>query len=171
LSTISVPGVPTSRRLAELRAPVVGRIVFVNGHGGNRALVNVANRELRLHYGLVSFFARPRPPGQGGGWPPNELGVGVRAGTDEPWLVLHLAPNLFDLSTVERRVPEHVAENCCVRLGGPVSFGWGTDDFDESGVIGDPKAATVERGAEPFAGAEAFCVALAEVVRFEFTVP
>ena len=56
------------------------------------------------------------------------VGVGVRGGTNEPWLVLNLPP--------------------------------------ESGVTGDPTAATVERWAELFAGAvEAFCVALAEVVR------
>jgi creatinine amidohydrolase/Fe(II)-dependent formamide hydrolase-like protein len=60
--------------------------------------------------------------------------MGVRAGTDEPWLVFNLAP--------------------------------------ESGVSGDPTAATVERWAELFAGAvEAFCVALAEVVRFGFIAP
>jgi creatinine amidohydrolase len=58
-----------------------------------------------------------------------------------------------------------------VRFGGTVSFGWLSDDFDESGVIGDPTAATVERGAELIAGAEAFRDGLAEVARFEFTAP
>jgi creatinine amidohydrolase len=147
------------------------RIVFMNGHGGNSALVNVANRELRLHHGLMTFLAHPGvPPDQGGASPPNELGMGVHAGTDETSLMLHLAPDLVDLSGAARHVPDHLAENRYVRFGGPVSFGWLSDDFGGSGVIGDPTAATAERGAELFAGAvDAFCAALAEVARFEYT--
>ncbi|MGA0895340.1 MAG: creatininase family protein, partial [Ilumatobacteraceae bacterium] len=42
------------------------RLVFLNGHGGNSALVNVANRELRLAHGLMTFLAHPGvPPDQG----------------------------------------------------------------------------------------------------------
>ena len=40
-----------------------------------------------------------------------------------------------------------------VRFGGPVSFGWLSNDFGVSGVIGDPLAATAERGAQLFAAA------------------
>jgi creatinine amidohydrolase len=43
------------------------RLVFMNGHGGNSALVAVANRELRLKHGLMTFLAHPGvPPDQGG---------------------------------------------------------------------------------------------------------
>ena len=149
------------------------RLVFFNGHGGNSALVNVANRELRLRHGLMTFLAHPGlPPDQGGESAPKELGTGVHAGTDETSLMLHLAPDLVDPSTVERHVPEHLAGNRYVRFGGPVSFGWLSNDFGPAGVIGDPTAATAERGAELFAGAvDAFCAALAEVARFGFTGP
>jgi creatinine amidohydrolase len=149
------------------------RLVFFNGHGGNSALLNVANRELRLRHALMTFLAHPGvPPDQGGESAPNELGMGVHSGTDETSLMLHLANELVDLSTVERQVPEHLASNRYVRFGGPVSFGWLSDDFGGGGVIGDPTAATAERGAELFAGAvDAFCAALAEIARFDFTPP
>ncbi len=149
------------------------RLVFFNGHGGNSALVNVANRELRLRHGLMTFLAHPGlPPDQGGESAPNELGMGVHGGTDETSLMLHLAPDLVDPSAVERHVPEHLAGNRYVRFGGPVSFGWLSDDFGPAGVIGDPTAATADRGAELFAGAvDAFCAALAEIARFDFTPP
>ena len=139
------------------------RLVFMNGHGGNSALVNVANRELRLRHGLLTFLAHPGlPPDQGGASPEGELGMGVHAGTDETSLMLHLAPELVDMSAARRQVPEHLAGNRYVRFGGPVSFGWLSDDFGDGGVIGDPLPATAERGAELFAGAvDAFCEALA----------
>ena len=38
------------------------KLVFANGHGGNSVLVNVANREPRLHHGLQTFLAHPSVP-------------------------------------------------------------------------------------------------------------
>jgi creatinine amidohydrolase len=95
--------------------------------------------------------------------------MGVHGGTDETSLMLHLAPELVDVTDAARHVPEHLAGNRYVRFGGPVSFGWLSNDFGDAGVIGDPTAASAERGAELFAGAvDAFCAALAEIARFEF---
>jgi creatinine amidohydrolase len=146
------------------------RLVFFNGHGGNSALVNVANRELRLRHGLMTFLAHPGlPPDQGGTSPPNELGMGVHGGTDETSLMLHLAPELVDVAAAERHVPGHLAGNHYVRFGGPVSFGWLSNDFGDAGVIGDPTASSADLGADLFAGAvDAFCAALDEIARFEF---
>jgi creatinine amidohydrolase len=149
------------------------KLVFLNGHGGNSALVGVANRELRLRHGLMTFLAHPGlPPDQGGASPSGELGMGVHGGTDETSLMLHLAPELVDMAQAGRHVPEHLAENRYVRFGGPVSFGWLSNDFGDAGVIGDPTAASAGRGAELFAGAvDAFCATLAEISRFEFRSP
>ncbi len=146
------------------------RLVFLNGHGGNTALVNVANRELRLRHGLTTFLAHPGlPPDHGGSSPPGELGMGVHGGTDETSLMLHLAPQLVDMTAAARRVPEHLTANRFVRFGGAVSFGWLSNDFDDDGVIGDPTAATAERGAELFDGAvDAFCAALREIAVFQY---
>jgi creatinine amidohydrolase len=146
------------------------RLVFFNGHGGNSALVGVANRELRLHHGLMTFLAHPGvPPDQGGTSAPGELGMGVHGGTDETSIMLHLAPELVDMSAAVRRVPEHLAENRYVRFGGPVSFGWLSNDFGDDGHIGDPTGASAELGATLFTGAvDAFCAALAEIAVFEY---
>lgn len=145
------------------------KLVFLNGHGGNSALVGVANRELRLHHGLMTFLAHPGvPPDQGGASPAPELGMGIHGGTDETSIMLHLAPELVDGATATRNVPEWLAENRYVRFGGPVGFGWLSDDFGPDGHIGDPTAATEERGRDLFDGAvEAFCQTLREIRRFE----
>jgi creatinine amidohydrolase len=145
------------------------KLVFLNGHGGNSALVGVANRELRLHHGLMTFLAHPGvPPDQGGASPAAEFGMGIHGGTDETSIMLHLAPELADMELATRNVPEQLAANRYVRFGGAVGFGWLSDDFGPDGHIGDPTTATAARGAELFEGAvTAFAEALAEVRAFE----
>jgi creatinine amidohydrolase len=139
----------------------------------------VANRELRLRHGLMTFLTHPGVPpdhaGAGSGnqlgasSPADELGMGVHGGTDETSIVLHLAPDLVDLSAAARRVPEHLATNRYVRFGGTVSFGWLSNDFADDGVIGDPTAADADRGKVLFeAAVEAFCGALQEISAFEY---
>ena len=146
------------------------RLVFLNGHGGNSALLNVANRELRLTHGLMTFVAHPGVPAdQGGTSPAGELGMGVHGGTEETSMMLHLAPELVDMSLAVRRVPEKLADNRYVRFGGRVSFGWLSNDFFDEGIVGDPTTATAELGAQLFEGAvRGFCEALAEVATFDF---
>ena len=138
------------RSLAGLPAQ---KLVFLNGHGGNSALLNVACRELRLHHGLQTFLAHPSvPPDQGGASTADELGMGIHAGLHETSLVLHLRPDLVDLGApgANRNVPEWLAANRHVRFGGAVSFGWLSSDFGPDGHIGDPTGATAELGKQLF---------------------
>jgi len=148
------------------------RLVFFNGHGGNSALLNVANREVRLAHGLMTFLAHPSVPAdQGGASPPSEMGMGVHGGTDETSMMLHLRPDLVDMAQAERRVPEHLAANRYVRFGGRVSFGWLSDDFGPAGVIGDPTVASAELGKQLFeAAVTSFVESLHEIAAFEFEV-
>lgn len=148
------------------------KLVFFNGHGGNSALVGVANREIRLAYGLMTFLAHPGvPPDQGGTSAAGELGMGIHGGTDETSMMLHLAPELVDMSVATRNVPERLADNRYVKFGGKVGFGWLSNDFGPDGHIGDPTVATAEHGAVLFEGAvTAFAEALAEIAGFEFKV-
>ena len=149
------------------------RLVFLNGHGGNSALLNVANRELRLAHGLMTFLTHPGvPPDQGGTSPADESGMGVHGGTDETSIMLHLAPHLVDMSKAARRVPESIALNRYVRFGGRVTFGWMSNDFFPEGYIGDPTAATAALGKTLFNGAvRGFCEALREIKVFNFGRP
>ena len=148
------------------------RLVFFNGHGGNSALLNVANREVRLAHGLMTFLAHPSVPAdQGGASPPSEMGMGVHGGMDETSMMLHLRPDLVDMAQAERRVPEHLAANRYVRFGGRVSFGWLSDDFGPAGVIGDPTVASAELGKQLFeAAVTSFVESLHEIAAFEFEV-
>jgi creatinine amidohydrolase len=146
------------------------KLVFFNGHGGNSALLNVANREVRLAHGLMTFVAHPGvPPDQGGVSAAHELGMGIHGGHDETSIMLHLAPELVRAELGERRIPDHLADNQYVRFGGRVSFGWLSNDFADDGYIGDPTHADAAHGKALFDGAvTAFGAALAEIARFEF---
>jgi creatinine amidohydrolase len=157
------------RSLAMLPA---NRLAFVNGHGGNSQLLAVANRELRLKHGLLTFLLHPRVPRDSGGSDSRdvgELGMGVHAGRDETSLLLHLRPDLVDMSLARRSVPEEMAQRSRVRFGGDVPFGWSSADLAASGVIGDPTGATAEEG-EAMARdmVTSLGEALAEVAAFRF---
>jgi creatinine amidohydrolase len=144
------------------------RLVFFNGHGGNSALLQVANREVRLATGLMTFLTHPGTPAdQGGLSPASELGMGIHGGTDETSMVLHLAPELVDLTSGTRNVPEAIAANRYVRFGGKVAFGWLSNDFGPDGHIGDPTSASAELGRTLFeAAVDAFAAGLAEIAAF-----
>jgi creatinine amidohydrolase len=146
------------------------RVLFVNGHGGNSALVQMMNRELRLKYGLLTFLAHPHMPAdQGGSSAASELGMGIHGGMDETSVMLHLQPELVDMSLAVRRVPEGLADNEHVRFGGKVAFGWLSNDFFPEGHIGDPTGATAEIGEHMFNSAvTGLCDALKEISRFDF---
>jgi creatinine amidohydrolase len=146
------------------------RLVFLNGHGGNSALLQVVNRELRLQYGLKTFLTHPFVPAdQGGISPPSELGMGIHGGTDEPSILLHLRPDLVDMSLATRNVPEKLADNRHVRFGGSVAFGWLSNDFGPDGHIGDPTVADATIGKQLFDKAvEILVAALHEVAAFDF---
>ncbi len=146
------------------------KIMFINGHGGNSALMAMMNRELRLKYGLQTFLAHPHMPAdQGGSSAESELGMGVHGGVDETSVMLHLRPDLVDMSLAVRRVPEGLAKNEQVKFGGRVAFGWLSNDFSPEGHIGDPTGASAELGASMFTSAvDSLGIAMKEISRFDF---
>jgi creatinine amidohydrolase len=142
----------------------IERVLFVNGHGGNSALGQVACRQLRREFGLKTFLAHPFVPVDHGGTDvgdPGELGLGVHGGFKETSMMLHLRPDLVHLDLAERAVPEKLAEYSMIGFGKPVSFGWLSNDFGPAGHIGDPTGANAEAGKALF---EAAVGAMAAVV-------
>lgn len=144
------------------------RLVFLNGHGGNSALLNVACRELRLHHNLLTFLAHPRvPPDQGGASNEAEEGMGIHGGHGETSMMLHLRPDLVDMSVVHRQIPDSLLGNQHVRFGGPISFGWLSNDWGDEGFIGDPTMASADIGKDMFDSAVAdLGQAMAEVAAY-----
>jgi len=117
----------------------LGKLVFLNGHRGNSALLEVCARELRLNYGLATFVTDPACP------PPDADGL-AHGGKDETSVVLHLRPDLVDLTRARYAVPDRPARYDRVKLGRTVQFGWLSDDLGADGTVGDPALATAEHG-------------------------
>src|ERR1700712_2582107 len=97
------------------------RLVFVNGHGGNTALLTVAHRDLRVAHDLMTFLMHPRQPrDSGGASDADELGMGIHGGRDETAMVLYLRPELVDMSLAVRSIPDEMDERQHVKFGGDV---------------------------------------------------
>ncbi|MDV8001502.1 creatininase family protein [Rhodococcus sp. IEGM 1408] len=145
-----------------LRASGFTRVLFVNCHGGNSALLEVALRELRRRFGLRTFlYAGKATPG------PTELGMGIHAGWAETSMMLHLHPELVDMTEAQARVPAALADCQHIGFTGPVRFGWLADDLSDTGVIGDPTGADAATGERLVAEHVAVVAgALAEIAEF-----
>ena len=135
----------------------VKKLMFVNGHGGNSALGQVACRELHRRFGLQTFFAHSSVPKDQGGVAAVDVenGFGVHGGHSETSMVMHLRPELVHMDLATRQVPEAMAEYKHIGFGKSVSFGWTSDDFGPGGVIGDPTGASADLGKQLFEAAVA----------------
>ncbi|MCY4102609.1 MAG: creatininase family protein [bacterium] len=166
--TLLAVAADVGRSVAATRAE---RLVFLNAHGGNTALLAVACRELRRRFGLRTFLVHPFVPPDHGGRPSsaNELGMGIHGGHDETSVMLHLHPELVHMDRAVRRVPEALADQTHVRFGGLATFGWLSDDFGPDGHIGDPTGATAEAGKDLFEAAVGLVAdQLVEISTFDF---
>ena len=143
-------------------------LVFYNGHGGNIALLQVALREIRRRTGLRTFLTSVAIPAGDGVDGPDERGFGIHGGHGETSVLMALRPELVDLTEAERWVPDAIADYEHIKFnGGSVAFGWTSNDFGPSGVIGDPTGASAEQGASIVDAAVAHGVsALHEIARF-----
>ena len=106
-----------------------GRIVVVNGHGGNVPTV-------------AATVSRMRGEGHDVAWVPCVIADGdAHAGRTETSLLLHLAPTSVDLARARPGNSEPIA-GLLPRLAAD-----GVRAVSESGVLGDPTGASAEEGA------------------------
>lgn len=144
------------------------RLLFINCHGGNSSLLDVALRELRRRFDLRTFLlSGPAMPGE------SERGIGVHAGWAETSMMLHIAPELVNMEAAADlgpQVADAVADCSHIGFGAPgrpVKFGWLSTDLSPSGVVGDPTGASAEVGRTLFTErVDEIVAALPEIARF-----
>jgi creatinine amidohydrolase len=147
------------------------RFAFLNTHGGNTHLLRVAAREIRARYHLYTFVLQGYASPEHGAPPPDprEEGLGIHGSLAETSVVLHLRPDLVDMSRAERSVPSWVNQNERLGFTGGSEFAWLSDDLSPTGVVGDPTLASPDKGREYFDAAVAHLArAVAEASRFSF---
>jgi creatinine amidohydrolase len=130
---------------ASLHAAGFKKLVFFNSHGGNHSLIDVMARDLRAEFGMRIFCLF----GGGGasGLSVQEATYGFHANEVETSLLLAATPELVhtDKYTV----------NYIAQVGDPgilkpefayATYAWLTRDIAPSGVMGDPRPSTAEKG-------------------------
>jgi creatinine amidohydrolase/Fe(II)-dependent formamide hydrolase-like protein len=129
-----------------VRALPSRNLLIVNGHGGNRGLLEVLGRELRGEFGLNNValhLGALISPVANTGVPE------IHAGRDETSVMLALAPDLVRRERIGdmSNPPDAEAVGTAV-LDPAVSWPWSSGDkrIADQGVIGDPRQATAEHG-------------------------
>jgi len=151
----------------------VERLVLLNGHGGNTALLQVAARELRVDHNLIvavcswSGFAETE-----GLFDPAAYSVDLHAGDSETSAMLAARPDLVDMGKAENfstSMEDWQQEFKFIGLTGqPAAPGWIAGDLNPEGVCGDASSATAEKGEAMLASAgRNFALFLAEFARFD----
>ena len=122
----------------------IKRIYILNGHGGNIPSVSIAASKTKDRYPDVKIAHLPSwwvTLGRMIGdrfevW--NGLGHG---GEGETSIMMAIRPDLVDLSKAVARIPEKV-----IRLSEKVNMIYDISEVSDTGAIGDPTKATVEKG-------------------------
>ena len=128
------------------RALPARNLVIVNGHGGNRGILEALAQEMRSDFGLNICILHPAALAD-----TNADGAApeIHGGKNETSMMLAIAPHLVrrDQIATLKNPPEGDAVRKTILQRG-VTWPWSTDDkrIADTGVIGDAKAASAEFG-------------------------
>jgi creatinine amidohydrolase len=128
----------------------IRKLVFLNSHGGQAQLVDIAALRLRADLGMLSvranYFCLGSPAGL---FDADELALGIHGGEVETSLMLHLRPDLVRLEALKDfdGLPARTArDNAILGVEKPVGIGWMSQDLNPAGVAGNAADADAERG-------------------------
>lgn len=127
----------------------VRRLLFLNSHGGNSALAQVAAMRLRDEAGLLAAVLTTHSLGAPDGMlDADEARFGIHAGHAETALVQALAPELVDrdAARVFASRERDLAGPLAAFTGRIVRIAWRAEDLSEAGALGDATAATPDDG-------------------------
>jgi creatinine amidohydrolase len=146
----------------------VRRLVFLNSHGGQPQLLDLAVQGLRRRHRMLAVAANA--------WrfwraqeffPEAELRHGIHGGAVETSILLHIRPDLVRRDALRKfaSLTEQL-EGVFNRLTpyGRVGFGWQTQDLNTEGACGDATLARAEHGAALLDQAAAALIELLEEV-------
>jgi creatinine amidohydrolase len=126
------------------------KLLIVNAHGGQPQVMEMAARELRLRHGdyvVLPHFTWRVPHAAGRFLSEREKRLSMHAGHAETAILMALAPETVHMQHAVAAYPPEFPSKVLSPDGRP-ACAWTARDFGESGVIGDPLAATPEQGRE-----------------------
>ncbi|MFO8044256.1 MAG: creatininase family protein [Halomonas sp.] len=130
------------------------RLVWLNSHGGNKAIMDLAALRLRRRHGLlvvkVHYTRMPLPGGlPEATLPAEELRHGLHGGALETALMRYLAPEkvrLDHLASPISRGQAMAAEGQLLGPEGEAAFAWLAEDLHPKGVVGNADLGTADLG-------------------------
>ena len=149
------------------RALPTRNLLILNGHGGNRGILEALVRDLRIDFGLnvCVFHPAALSDGKAAGGVPE-----IHGGKNETSLMLALAPNLVRrerIASAGKIADADLAEESILDLS--VTWPWSSDDvrLATQGVIGGPCDAAAEFGEQLIEAAVAAAGRILEQLRDE----
>lgn len=128
----------------------VGKLVFLNSHGGQIAPMDIVARDLRVRHRMVtvaaSWFAQGVPEGL---FSAEEQRYGIHAGDMETSMMLALHGDLVQMEHARNfrvSVADIGSGNRHLGLSPAGKLGWMAQDMNASGACGNASAATAEKG-------------------------
>lgn len=129
------------------------KLAYVNGHGGQPEVVNIAAREARVRhmdFTLFPTFIWSVPHCGAQMVSEREFMHGIHAGALETALLLALLPDQVDMQKAVAEYPHGVKAEGLISMEGErpgtQGFAWLTHDLTVSGVLGDATVATPGMG-------------------------
>lgn len=126
------------------------RLILFNSHGGQPQVMEIVCRELRVKLAMfavsASWFGITETSDLFGS---TERQFGIHGGESETSVMLHLRPDLVEMSHAENFAPRSVEiarDYDYLSPEGAVGFGWQTQDLHPAGACGDASLADARRG-------------------------
>ena len=128
----------------------VCKLVMLNAHGGQIAVMDIVTRDLRVKHRMIAvaanWFAMGLPAGV---LTDAEAAHGIHAGDMETSMMLALHPDLVRMEHARDFHPrnaELARNNRYLGLSNAGKLGWQMQDLNAAGVAGNAAAATAEKG-------------------------
>jgi creatinine amidohydrolase len=150
----------------------IRKLVIINSHGGNLAIIDLAARQLRVRHGVLAVHASWGRFGYPDGlFSAAECTHGIHGGDIETSIMLAAHPQLVRREKIADFRPATYAmerDYAWLRADFPAGFGWMTQDLHVSGAVGDATLASAAKGEAALDhGARAFVALLKDVEKFD----
>jgi len=150
------------------------KLIFMNSHGGNVAVLAAVVRDLRVRFGMLAVHAAWHTLGYPEGlFSAEERAHGIHGGEAETSLMLAHRPDTVAMSEARNFVSAAVAierEFKRLRVTQPIGVGWMANDLHELGAAGDASKAAAAKGEACYAhGVEGFVELLRDVAAFDLS--
>lgn len=176
--TLTLSPETTLRTFVEIGESVhragIAKLIFINSHGGNITLIDLAARQLRVKHNILAVHTSwgrfGYPDGLFGA---EERTHGIHGGDIETSIMLAAHPDLVRREKIANFKPvtyQMERDYKYLRADHPTGFGWMTQDLQATGAVGDASLATAEKGEMVLEhGARAFVELLKDVEKFDLT--